>query len=177
MKEKSIHTEKKQCPVPTLARYIFPVMIKATVLLSLVACGRPASPAPTASVTATALLVVTLETRLGETIPPLLTPTQPPSLAPLDQYRVWMEEARLQYPYPESVEVMWAVMLCESEGNVNAVGTRYYGLFQYSPETWAGEWNPYRAYPIFDPYAQIFATAKAWSDGYQLWWCGCLPEP
>jgi hypothetical protein len=86
-----------------------------------------------------------------------------------------MEEAHALYPYPEPVEVMWAVMACESEGDAAAVGENFYGLFQYAPETWAGDWNPYRGYPILDPYAQILATAKAWHDGYQVWWIGCLP--
>lgn len=93
----------------------------------------------------------------------------------LDQYRIWIEEARTLYPYPEPVDFMWAVMICELEGKADAVGENYYGLFQYAPETWAGDWNPYHDYPILDPHAQILATAKAWHDGYQVWWSGCLP--
>ena len=85
-----------------------------------------------------------------------------------------MAEARLQYPYNESLDTMWSVMLCESSGNADVVADIYYGLFQYSPTTWAGDWNPYRELPILDAHAQIFATAKAWYDGHQNWW-ECYP--
>ena len=129
-----------------------PLLLLAVCLLLLPACSRQvtAIPVPTATLT--------------------LLPGSTP-----DQYRVWMEEARALHPYPEPVEAMWAVMLCESEGNPDAVGENYYGLFQYAAETWAGDWNPYRDYPIFDPHAQILATAQAWHDGNQVWWSGCLP--
>jgi hypothetical protein len=83
-----------------------------------------------------------------------------------------MGEARVVHPYAESIEVMWQVMLCESSGEASQVFGGYYGLFQYSPDTWSGDWNPYRTSPILDPQAQIFATAKAWHDGNQHWW-GC----
>ena len=89
-----------------------------------------------------------------------------------DQYRAWMVEARNRYPYSESVEQMWEVMICESSGNPDLVAGSYNGLFQYSQATWEGDWNPYRDRPVLDPQAQIFATAKAWHDGYQSWW-GC----
>jgi hypothetical protein len=88
------------------------------------------------------------------------------------QYERWIVEARLVHPYPETAEHMWRVMLCESSGNAAVVAGPYYGLFQYLPSTWDGEWNPYRDQPILDARAQIFATAKAWQDGYQSWW-GC----
>lgn len=92
------------------------------------------------------------------------------------QYRRWMQEARDLHPYQESVDTMWAVMLCESGGNPAAQGTgELIGLFQYQPSTWSDAWNPYRDQPITDARAQIFATAKAWSDGYQGWWQVCLP--
>lgn len=92
----------------------------------------------------------------------------------LEQYRAWMEEARAEYPYRESVDTMWDVMMCESGGSPNVVSRNrlYHGLFQYHKQTWAGKWNPYRRESIFDPKAQIFATAKAWSEGNQRWW-GC----
>lgn len=83
-----------------------------------------------------------------------------------------MEEARAKHPYGESIEQMWEVMLCESSGDSETIADTYYGLFQYHPDTWGGEWNPYRDQPILDPQAQIFATAKAWQDGNQSWW-GC----
>ena len=88
------------------------------------------------------------------------------------QYRQWMEEARVMYPYPQSVDKMWSVMLCESGGNANASGGGglWLGLFQYVPATWRGSWNPYRANSIWDAKSQIFATAKAWSIGMQRHW-------
>ena len=89
-------------------------------------------------------------------------------------YRALMEQARLQYPYAESVDKMWQVMQCESSGNPNISDASglHFGLFQYNPTTWAGDWNPYHDADIYDARAQIFATAKAWHDGNQGWW-GC----
>lgn len=169
---------KREHPVPTLAWYILPAVAGVMGLLSLTACSRPATPTPVSSATVTGMPVIVSDTPLStETIPARLPPTSSSPLSTLDRYRAWMEEARSLYPYSEPIESMWAVMLCESEGNADAVGSHYYGLFQYLPETWSGEWNPYRVYSIFDPRAQIFATAKAWADGYQLWWYGCLPGP
>ena len=92
----------------------------------------------------------------------------------LDQYRAWMEEARRKHPYPESVERMYSVMICESGGQatiVNPAGP-YTGLFQYSAQTWNDDWNEYRDEGILDPRAQIFATALAWQRGMQGHW-GC----
>lgn len=88
------------------------------------------------------------------------------------QYRQWMEEARAMYPYRESVDKMWSVMMCESGGNAGASGGggAWLGLFQYVPSTWRGTWNPYRDASIWDAKSQIFATAKAWSNGKQSWW-------
>jgi hypothetical protein len=88
-----------------------------------------------------------------------------------EQLRQWMEEARALHPYPESVDKMWRVMMCESSGNPSAVGAgKHFGLFQYLPATWAGRWNPYRNESIWDARAQIFATARAWSIGMQNHW-------
>ena len=89
----------------------------------------------------------------------------------LTQYRAWMVEARKRYPYRQSVDRMYRVMLCESGGRAEVRG-RFHGLFQYKRETWRGPWNPYRRENILDPKAQIFATAKAWKDGNADWW-GC----
>ena len=138
-----------------------------------VAYLRLTSVRPTASFHATA--AVPAPTSLA-TAPPKLTITSAPLLAPptvvptLDQYRAWMEEAHALHPYSESTDVMWAVMLCESSGDPAAVAGAHFGLFQYEWATWAGDWNPYRDQPMLDPRAQIFATAKAWQDGYQYWW-------
>src|SRR5687768_7881852 len=81
------------------------------------------------------------------------------------QYRAWMIQAKATHPYPQSVEKMYSVMMCESSGNPNAVGDRgkARGLFQYHAGTWNGAWNPYRHQGIWNAKSQIYATAKAWS--------------
>lgn len=88
------------------------------------------------------------------------------------QYRAWMVAARAQYPYPQSVDKMWRVMMCESSGNPQASGGggAWLGLFQYAPTTWRSGWNPYRSSSIWDAKSQIYATAKAWSIGMQSHW-------
>lgn len=90
----------------------------------------------------------------------------------LAQYRAWMVEAKAMYPYPQTIDKMYRVMMCESSGNPSVVGPRglYHGLFQYHRGTWGGRWNPYRANNIYDAKSQIFATAKAWSVGMQSHW-------
>ena len=89
----------------------------------------------------------------------------------LDQYRAWMTDAKTMYPYPQSLDKMWRVMMCESGGNSTASNRgKYLGLFQYAPSTWKSSWNPYRAESIWDAKSQIFATAKAWSVGMQGHW-------
>lgn len=94
------------------------------------------------------------------------------SVPDLAQYRRWMEEARTVFPYPQSVDKMWSVMMCESGGNplASGGGGAWQGLFQYVPGTWAGYWNPYRNNSIWDARSQIFATARAWSIGMQGAW-------
>lgn len=160
-------------------------------LVSLVACGS--NPTTQALPTAHILRVAAVSSRDAPVIPATYTPSPmpaPPSTptstlappptptstfaTPLDQYRLWMEEARAKYPYGESIEVMWNLMLCESSGNADVVAGPYHGLFQYDMPTWSGDWNPYRDNSIFDPHAQIFATAKAWSEGNIDWWGACV---
>jgi hypothetical protein len=99
-------------------------------------------------------------------------PAQAATKSTLEQYRAWMMEARKMYPYPQTVDKMYRVMMCESSGNARASGGggRWLGLFQYSPGTWRGAWNPYRSASIWDAKSQIFATAKAWSIGMQRHW-------
>ena len=146
--------------------------------LLLVACEAQASrPAlPTAHVVVEAQSqVVVLPTLMPSPMPTATATLQPPTATPATvetQYRAWMEEARVAHPYEETIEQMWAVMLCESGGQAEISNGINVGLFQFHPDTWAGNWNPYRDQPITDPRAQIFATAKAWQDGYQSWW-GC----
>jgi hypothetical protein len=112
------------------------------------------------------------------TAAPTPEPAAPTLVAaePYAQYARWIEEARRAHPYPEAPDHMLRVMLCESSGNAAAIAGPYHGLFQYLPSTWSGDWNPYRDQPILDARAQIFATAKAWQDGYQSWW-GCYQAP
>ena len=102
---------------------------------------------------------------------------RPAAAAPLAlsdpaQYRQWISEARVLYPYAESTDKMYRVMLCESGGDRFAVGggSRWFGLFQYVPSTWRGAWNPYRNAALTDARAQIFATARAWNLGRQGEW-------
>jgi hypothetical protein len=153
--------------------------IPGTLALCLAACGAAPELAalPTAdirltrAVPAAEILVATATRPPSPTLPqPTATPTAQPGT--LEQYRVWMEQARTHHPYAETVDTMWQVMLCESSGQPDLVAGPYHGLFQYAAETWSAEWNPYRDQPILDPRAQIFATAKAWQDGHQGWW-GC----
>jgi len=136
----------------------------AYVVRSSAAAPRPALPTTAASPTQT-----------PESTPAPIPANTPALDTPLDQYRAWMQEARVAHPYGEPIEIMWQVMLCESSGQADMVAGSYYGLFQYEQATWAGDWNPYRTSPILDPRAQIFATAKAWQDGSQRWW-GCYPQ-
>lgn len=97
--------------------------------------------------------------------------------ATLSQYRAWIGEARAEHPYPESEERMYAVMMCESRGQADAVNPAgpYSGLFQYSAATWNGDWNTYRDRTILDARAQVFATALAWANGMQSQW-GCYAK-
>jgi hypothetical protein len=135
--------------------------------LDIIDSADPAPPAPTGPPGAPPL----------PTAPPVPTAPPPPAPTPaptVDPYRQWIHEARLQYPYPESEEQMHQLMLCESSGNpaADSPDGLYHGLFQYSAETWAGDWNPYRDQSIYDAQAQIWATACAWNLGMQQQW-GC----
>lgn len=158
------------------------VVIVLIVLLLTAGCGavptamllptadiRLASPAPVRP-----RLIAALSATRTPVPPSSPVPSATPAAyaTPLEQFRSWMEEARATHPYPDTVEVMWEVMMCESSGDPQVVTGANQGLFQYDATTWTGDWNPYRNQPILDPHAQIFATAKAWADGNQRWW-GC----
>lgn len=111
------------------------------------------------------------------TPPPITDPKAAPSASTLETYRTWIGEARSKYPYAETADRMYAVMMCESGGRaaiVNPAGP-YKGLFQYSPLTWNGPWNTYRDDGILDAKAQVFATALAWSRKMQQQW-GCYKK-
>jgi hypothetical protein len=160
------------------------------ILLGLTGCGGPAAATPEPTLgpilstgigprpTADPSFAVATVGAGTQAVPAART-TPAPTLSGAtaeEQYRRWMEEARATHPYSETVDLMWQVMICESSGNPAAVGPGgLQGLFQYQPDTWARDWNPYRSEAITDPRAQIFATAKAWSDGNQSWWGVCLP--
>ena len=51
-----------------------------------------------------------------------VTPASAATKATLDQYRAWMADAKAMYPYPQSLDKMWRVMMCESGGNASASG-------------------------------------------------------
>jgi soluble lytic murein transglycosylase-like protein len=58
---------------------------------------------------------------------------------------------------------LYQMMQLESGGRVTAQGGggAYLGLYQYSPSTWRGSWNPWRQRSIYDGVAQIWAPATA----------------
>ena len=60
------------------------------------------------------------------------------------------------------------VMYCESSGNAHADNGVCKGLFQYNPGTWST--TPEAGNSIWDPYAQIRATAWMWSVGRRGEW-------
>ncbi len=68
-------------------------------------------------------------------------------------------------------EGLYRLMLAESGGVATASNGVDMGLFQYSPATWKGSWNPWHGASIFDGAAQIKATALAVHLGYgPSWW-------
>lgn len=71
-----------------------------------------------------------------------------------------------------SARGMYRLMMVESGGSATVVGPGgYYGLYQYSPATWKGSWNPWRSSSITDGAAQIRATALAIRQGHgHAWW-------
>lgn len=71
-----------------------------------------------------------------------------------------------------SARGLYRLMMIESGGCATIVGPGgYCGLFQYSPATWTGSWNPWRASSITDGAAQIKATALAIREGHgPSWW-------
>ena len=68
-------------------------------------------------------------------------------------------------------EGLYRLMEAESGGSATVSNGTDYGLFQYSPGTWKGSWNPWHAASIVDGSAQIKATALAIHLGYgPAWW-------
>src|SRR5438132_2483332 len=70
----------------------------------------------------------------------------------LTQYITWMQDAKRLYPYPQTLDKMYRVMMCESTGNARASGGGglWLGLIHYAPTTWRASWNPYRTSSIWD---------------------------
>lgn len=63
------------------------------------------------------------------------------------------------------------LMIAESDGQADLVSAGlFHGLYQYVPRTWAGAWNPWRAFDIYDGAAQIKATALAIRNGKGPYW-------
>jgi peptidoglycan hydrolase CwlO-like protein len=71
-----------------------------------------------------------------------------------------------------SARGMYRLMMVESGGSASIIGRGgFCGLFQYSPGTWKGDWNPWRSSSISDGAAQIKATALALKQGHgHAWW-------
>ena len=71
-----------------------------------------------------------------------------------------------------SARGMYRLMMIESGGCATITGPGgFQGLFQYSPNTWGGDWNPWRRRSITDGAAQIRATALALRQGRgPVWW-------
>ena len=64
--------------------------------------------------------------------------------------------------YHVKADGMYRMMMRESAGQRYAgSSTSFKGLFQYYTGTWASSWNPWRHDNIYDPVAQIYATAYA----------------
>ncbi len=75
-----------------------------------------------------------------------------------------------------SARGLYRLMMVESGGVATITNGVNYGLFQYSPGTWHGSWNPWRGRPITDGAAQIKATALAIHLGYgPSWWPSTYP--
>jgi hypothetical protein len=81
--------------------------------------------------------------------------------------------------YHVKADGMYRMMMRESAGQRYAgSSTSFKGLFQYYTGTWASSWNPWRHVNIYDPVAQINATAYAIHRGMgpSMWtttWASC----
>ncbi len=81
--------------------------------------------------------------------------------------------------YHVKADGMYRMMMRESAGQRYAGSdTSFKGLFQYYTGTWASGWNPWRHVNIYDPVAQINATAYAIHRGMgpSMWtttWASC----
>ena len=91
-----------------------------------------------------------------------------------DTYNWWPTIVSAAARYGVDPVGMYDVMYCESKGN-RFTGTSHLGLFQYSPDTWAGASRDagYGGRLITDGEAQIYVTAwKVNHDGgWRAWSC------
>lgn len=91
------------------------------------------------------------------------------------RYNDTVEQAAVKYGV--DANSLCRTMMCESNGNAdsfNPIGP-YYGLYQYTQGLW-GLLSPKAGYGgmnIFNPTAQIYTTAWAWSHGYRGRWPNC----
>lgn len=121
--------------------------------------------------------VLESKTLIGSTI--LKEPIQQirvKGVKPYDATTLWPTIVAASEKFGVSASKMHGVMICESHGNPYA-GGYYKGLFQYSPDTWAGAsaqypGGVYAGASIYDPIAQIYVTAwKVSKQGWGAWGC------
>lgn len=161
-----------------------PVTAAATTPAKPAPVAEPAKPTPAAPATPVKPATPAPATTTAQAAPPAATPAASSRRRngvdeeTLAQYHVWIAQARAKHGYADSEQRMFDVMMCESGGNASIVNPAgpYQGLFQYSPQTWKGDWNEYRNENVMDARSQIFATALAWSKGMQRQW-GCYSNP
>lgn len=94
---------------------------------------------------------------------------------PYSHQDLWNIMLQAQAKYGVDPTEMFNVMMCESGGNVRSgAGSAYQGLFQWDGSfyNWAAKAG-YSGASIFDPNAQIFATALrvSQSGGWYAWSC------
>ena len=83
-----------------------------------------------------------------------------------DDYEAYIRQIFPQYGQDPAAGIR--VMYCESSGDPRADNGVCKGLFQFNPGTWAS--TPEAGNSIWDPYAQIRATAWMWAHGRRNEW-------
>jgi hypothetical protein len=70
-----------------------------------------------------------------------------------------------------SARGLYKLMYLESGCRPNIRAGQFYGFYMYLMSTWKGAWNPWRSQSIYDPEAQIRATARAIKRGWgpRMW--------
>lgn len=96
----------------------------------------------------------------------VLKGTKPKLLDNGQQYQDFINAAALKYGV--SATSLYKLMMCESNGHATSVGAGMYkGLYQFTDSSWAR--SGFGSYDIFDPWAQINATASLWASRYGMW--------